>query len=435
MKKGFTLIEVLFTVAIIGFIAVTVITTINPSALLQEGRDANRVSDLTTIDKAVSLYYSDAMSNPGTLFMGTSSVIYVSIPDPSATSTAGDQCQGLSLPSLPTGYTYQCAASSSYMKTNGAGWIPINFTSYLSGQAGSIISKIPVDPTNQSSSRLYYTYTTNGNDYEITAAMESAKYKIGGSGDVISNDGSDLATVYAKGTNLTLEPLDYGDSSLVGYWPLNEGSGTTAIDDSGNGNNARWYGNEIGTNGTYYTAGKFNTYAGIFSGPSTYIEGSSSVSLSVTSTVSLAAWVNVSSEPADYAIIVGKTYDGGSGWGGYYTEWRSANTDEFESAYDSPINSNSYMNAGNPIYADGNWHYVVATIDAPATTQSFYVDGALVASESNASGTSIVTTSAPLVMNPQYESNSNFTEEMSNVRIYNRILSPTEIMAMYKAGK
>ena len=72
--------------------------------------------DMDTLNKAVSLYYSDAMNNPSTMFMGTSSVIYVSIPDPAATSTAGDQCQGLGLPAAPTGYTYQCATSSTYTK-------------------------------------------------------------------------------------------------------------------------------------------------------------------------------------------------------------------------------------------------------------------------------------------------------------------------------
>src|ERR1019366_983757 len=82
--------------------------------------------------------------------------------------------------------------------------------------------------------RHYYTYETDGNGkYEVTATMESAKYQLGGSNDVISGDGGTLASVYEKGSVTGLEPLDYGDPTLVGYWTFDEGSGTTAYDSSG----------------------------------------------------------------------------------------------------------------------------------------------------------------------------------------------------------
>src|ERR1035441_6029718 len=45
--------------------------------------------------------------------------VYVSIPDPTATTTLGDQCQGLGLLSLPTAYTYHCAASSTFRMNDG----------------------------------------------------------------------------------------------------------------------------------------------------------------------------------------------------------------------------------------------------------------------------------------------------------------------------
>jgi hypothetical protein len=43
MKKGFTLIEIITVVAL------------NPIELLRQGRDANRASDMNTLNKATSL--------------------------------------------------------------------------------------------------------------------------------------------------------------------------------------------------------------------------------------------------------------------------------------------------------------------------------------------------------------------------------------------
>ncbi len=47
-----------------------------------------------TLNKAISLYYPDAMNNPSTLFMGTSSVIYVSVPDPTRHFHRGTSAKG-----------------------------------------------------------------------------------------------------------------------------------------------------------------------------------------------------------------------------------------------------------------------------------------------------------------------------------------------------
>jgi hypothetical protein len=103
------------------------------------------------------------------------------------------------------------------------------------------MGQLPQDPVNTTSSRLYYTYVTNGYQYETTAVMESQKYKPGGSNDQISNDGGPLASVYEKGTKLGLEPLDYGDNSLVGLWTFDEGIGSIAYDYSGSNATGSWH--------------------------------------------------------------------------------------------------------------------------------------------------------------------------------------------------
>jgi prepilin-type N-terminal cleavage/methylation domain-containing protein len=236
-RDSFTLIELLVVVSIISILAVFVIMTLNPSELLKQGRDSQRISDLSTINSALSLYQVDNPSGS----MGTASTTYVSVPDPTATSTTlGNQCTGLSLPSLPSGYAYHCSASSTYRNTNGHGWIPVNFNSIT---YGTPMGSLPVDPINTTSSGDYYTYSSGGS-WELTATPES--YKIRSD----SSKTDSLTGAIVKGSNLSLSAL-YNPNGLAGYWKFDEGSGTTAADSSGNGNggtatNTTWVNGEKG---------------------------------------------------------------------------------------------------------------------------------------------------------------------------------------------
>ena len=228
-KSAFTLIELLVVIAIIAVLAVVVILVLSPGQLLLQARDSNRFSDLANIEDAMNLYLADAGSN-GTPSLGSASTTYVSIPDPSATSTAGDQCQGLGLPALASGYVYHCAASSTWRSMNGTGWIPVNFQGM---SQGAPFGQLPSDPVNQTSTGLFYTYQANGNQFEATAILESQKYK---SQLAQSPLLSYYPEVVAQGSSLALSAL-YNSSGLVGYWSLDEGTGTTVYDTTGSGNN------------------------------------------------------------------------------------------------------------------------------------------------------------------------------------------------------
>lgn len=256
-RRGFTLIELLVVIAIIAILAVVVVLTLNPAELLRQSRDSNRVSDMATISNALGLYTEDVGGN-----IGSSNVVYLSLPDSAATTTIGTNCSTIGLITLPSIYSYHCGASSTYRAVNGNGWVPVNFSLISSGAP---FGDLPVDPINVSSSRFYYTYTVSGTNYELTSAMESEAYGFGGSKDVISPDGGALTSVYEKGTTFGLEPLDSDDSSLIAYYSFNEGTGTVAYDYSGNNANGNWAGTKAGTSG-YYSVGKIGPYAGYFNG-------------------------------------------------------------------------------------------------------------------------------------------------------------------------
>ena len=190
-RGGFTLIELLVVIAIIAVLAVVVVLTLNPAQLLAESRDANRISDLSTLSSAIGIYQTDVAGGS----LGTSSIVYAGL------SSASSTCGGLGLVAIPSNYTYACSPVASYRSTNGSGWAPLDFQNISSG---SPFGTLPVDPVNQTSSGLYYTYMTNGANYELTASMESQKYA-----STAANDGGQYANLYEKGTMTTLLPVDY----------------------------------------------------------------------------------------------------------------------------------------------------------------------------------------------------------------------------------
>jgi hypothetical protein len=120
--------------------------------------------------------------------------------------------------------------------------------------------------------------------------MESAKYQLGGSSDVISADGGTLASVYEKGSITGLEPLDYGDPTLVGYWTFDEGSNSIAYDYSGNNATGSW----SGTLGSQWTTGKVGPYAGNFNGTNNSVNVPSIPSISQNGPATVVGWFNLS---------------------------------------------------------------------------------------------------------------------------------------------
>jgi general secretion pathway protein G len=62
MKKGFTLVELLVTISIIGILSTLMIANFNSTR--QRARDAQRKSDLRNIQTALRLYYNDCGEFP-----------------------------------------------------------------------------------------------------------------------------------------------------------------------------------------------------------------------------------------------------------------------------------------------------------------------------------------------------------------------------------
>ena len=414
---GFTLIELLVVVGIIAILMVTVVIVMNPGQLLAQSRDSNRLSDIASMDTSLRLASIDSLS------YGSTNTVYVSIPDNTATSTAGDQCQGLGLPSLPATYSYHCAASSTYRLTNGTGWIPVNMTQI---SQGTPLSQLPIDPVNTSSSRNYYTYTTNGQQFEVTMSPESQKYRTGGGADVISNDGGSLASVYEKGTKLGLEPLDYGDTSLVGYWTFDEGTSSIAYDYSGNGNNS---GSFTGTPVWQTSACKSQGCINFPSGGN-YVSIPAASSINITNNLTISTWIKGNTLVAGGASIhpINKwTGTGDANYVLYYCGSACGSNNAF--AWYANIGGTWHlMNGYTTSISTGTWNYI--TIVYTNNAAQMYWNGSP-GIPTSFSGL-LATSSANLVIG---NDSTGQDISMDNTRIYNRALSTSEIQAMYNGSK
>jgi len=191
VTKGFTLIELLVVIAILAVLSTVVVLVLNPAELIKQGRDSSRLSDMATLNSAISLFVFDQGSS-STAWTATSTCT-------AATSTGSPNCTTI-------------RTDANTRKVDGTGWVNLNFNSITSG---SPLSQLPIDPANGNTTckrnggndaRCAYAY--NGSStvgvYEIDALMESSKYFNGGAADVTSKDGGNNDYIYEVGSNLTL---------------------------------------------------------------------------------------------------------------------------------------------------------------------------------------------------------------------------------------
>jgi prepilin-type N-terminal cleavage/methylation domain-containing protein len=416
-RRGFTLIELLVVIAIIAILSVVVILVLNPSELLKQSRDSNRISDLSTMNDALGIFSEDVVAS-----LGNASTTYISIPDPVATSTVGDQCQGLGLPSLPQGGTYHCASSSTVKNVDGTGWIPTNLQA-ISFRAP--ISNLGLDPLNTSSSRFYYSYTTNGTQYELTSNFESQKYI-----PQMTTDGGSYDGVYQVGTKLDLNPpiRSYG---LLGYWPMDEGSGSTASDQSGNGNGLTWGGSQSSPSSTYYVAGKVGT-AGYFNGSN---DKASVGSISAfnnfgTGDFSIAFWINPqgSWSATTQGIIGQKTNDTAPGFQIYHD---SGDSTQIRLRMGDAAGNGGDVKSTVGSVSTGQWTFIVAM--RQSGIGYIYVNG--VQNSSTANNKNISGGSASFNIGYADTWGAYYTGYLDDVRVYSRALSAAEIAAIYNAER
>lgn len=255
----------------------------------------------------------------------------------------------------------------------------------------------------------------------------------GNEGDTIYSDSAKGTGVlqYCDGANwILLGGANLPTSGLVGYWQLDEGTGTTTVDSSGAGNGGTLTGSPT------WGAGRDGN-ALSFSGASTqYVSTSNITSMNSLTAITVAAWIKSSAagaNPAE-AHIIDKSVCNGIFNDGPFELMVSGAVSEKPTfvIYPNGGTPANYLlsGAGTTNVDDGQWHFIVGRYDGAAV--SIWVDGV---QQNSAAYASLTLTSTTNKVELNGHCNGSFAYPWSGfideVRVYNRALTGQEIMRLY----
>jgi hypothetical protein len=210
---------------------------------------------------------------------------------------------------------------------------------------------------------------------------------------------------------LLTSPVKAADPDLAAYWKFDEGSGTTASDSSGNGNDGVIHGTP------QWAAGKFGG-AFQFSGDD-YIDCGNGASLNIRDQITITFWFNVQAFSNTWEAFLAKGDDS-------YRSSRSGgtgNATHMGASGTSVGGGNGYFD-GTIIVTGGQWHHYAATYDG--TAGKIYIDGVL---DVTSPGTGQINQSSyNLWIGENQQATGRLLHGlMDEVRIYKRALTQTEI--------
>lgn len=225
----------------------------------------------------------------------------------------------------------------------------------------------------------------------------------------------------------------------VGYWRLNETTGTTALDNSGAGNAPGTYTNAWTLQQTPIRGDINNMAAAAAAANSEISVGNvAALSFEYTSPFSLEAWVKTTDVTTTPIILSKNGYNGGA-FSGYWLQLYTSTSVRFLLSNNFAVaNYGDWTGATGTVLNDGNWHHVVMSWSGG--TPNLYIDGVACTITTLHSGPSATV----LVSNPFLIGNYDFTglgsganitsgTVLDELAVYDYALTPAEVAAHYKA--
>ncbi|MFH1883455.1 MAG: PA14 domain-containing protein [Planctomycetota bacterium] len=214
---------------------------------------------------------------------------------------------------------------------------------------------------------------------------------------------------------LVLGFVSNASAELVGHWRFDEGSGNTAHDQSGNGNDGTLINDPVWAIGIINGALQFD-------GIDDHVNCGNGPSLNVTDAVTIAAWVKLNSVPPAFSVLIAGKY------GAYWLEWRDTKLLSL-----SMFINGAYNGSGPTLdLADGDWHHIALTYDG--THKKGYHNRQEVFSE-RASG-AIDVSGANFLVGEGHPASASYNGcpdgLIDDVRVYNRALTQEEIQLMMR---
>jgi hypothetical protein len=269
-----------------------------------------------------------------------------------------------------------------------------------------------------------YATSTSGTGSRVNDALEELKIGNDKSAARTFDGRIDEVRVWGRALSAS-EVAAMAQSSTIGVWSFDEGSGTTAADSSSTGSDLTL------VNGTAWVPGRSGT-AIRFDGVNDLARAVGSNAFDSLSAVTVSAWIRPSSGgEAGKGRIVDKanSVTPTNGWIFYL----SANGTGLSFLADYSSTNLARSAAAGSIAMD-TWQHVALTWDGGASASGvrMYVNGAEVAYSSSVNGTGSRVTDAleELKIGNDKSTARTFNGAIDEVRVWNRVLSPAEIAAL-----
>lgn len=254
--------------------------------------------------------------------------------------------------------------------------------------------------------------------WDTPADWDSAQAQSGVVHEAVANTDHVDAGVVKQGYSVA-NPL--AASGLVGYWPLQEKSGVTAYDFSGNGHHATVNG------ATQGASGLLGTSAYAFDGTNDYVVIPDDDALDV-ERIALSAWIHPDSV-GQHRIVTKDDHDVDRSWDLYVADGKDRDG-RLELKFHASIGGSlSLLRPGDAHVPTGVWSHVAATYDGSA--MKLYIDGTLTGENTDPSGSLDASTMDVTIGTYGDVSQDWFDGRLSAVRIYDRALSASEVQALY----
>lgn len=226
-------------------------------------------------------------------------------------------------------------------------------------------------------------------------------------------------------------PLDRLNG-LVGYWNLNEGLGATAEDISGNDNHGTLVADTLMGGSISWATGKYETGVYFFQpigGDWSHINVPHDTSLDITDNWTISFWMKVTNSVSSKDIVISKAAND-TGYQQPFQIYIDSATGQLMLIVGDGVSDYATASAGTKSVLDAQWYFVTAYRNHQT------IGIMLNAGQHEGTGdkllTSYVTNTSPLKIGaPDDSVTSGFNGTLDEVRIYNRVLSQSELDLIY----
>lgn len=287
--------------------------------------------------------------------------------------------------------------------------------------SGSVVGTIPSVTTTSSSSLLRLGDDEGTTHTSLLMYLDEFKFYIGAlTQDQLLID-YNMGSAVNFNTGASLEASQSADAAgnpPVGYWNLDEGSGLTAKDISGNGNDGTI---TIPKNPTY-VPGKFGSAVNLL-GAATFVDMGNPTTLRLGAPITLSGWVYPTSFSATQYII------------------RKRESGAFAGRYELFVDTNGKANfsvnqsgntpttlTGSTTLSLNKWNFVAATL-VNSTAQRIYLNG--IQDGFTAVTQGITTSTGSFTIGVSGTTNSGIVDE---VKLFNYVRTPAQIAYDYNRG-